>query len=117
VRGIPDELYQALEELGLETIVNIYCAIGEGFNQKIFKDQIRDMDVPAAATHKMYYCLQKWRSKAQDLRDAEAADKNNTSFSSNNSTSSNNSKNSKNNSQNDTLAVRTHASYYITCIL
>jgi hypothetical protein len=53
-----------LEDLGLDTITSIYCARGENFSQKIFKEALKELGLSAAFTHKMYKNMDKWRIAA-----------------------------------------------------
>ncbi|KAJ1399097.1 hypothetical protein B484DRAFT_438267 [Ochromonadaceae sp. CCMP2298] len=60
-----------LEDLGLDTIISIYCARGENFSQKIFKEALKELGLSAASTHKMYKNMDKWRIAAGEFMEAD----------------------------------------------
>jgi hypothetical protein len=64
-------LMMELEDLGLDTIISIYCARGENFSQKIFKEALKELGLSAASTHKMYKNMDKWRIAAGEYMEAD----------------------------------------------
>ncbi|KAJ1425469.1 hypothetical protein B484DRAFT_397908, partial [Ochromonadaceae sp. CCMP2298] len=64
-------LMMELEDLGLDTIISIYCARGENFSQNIFKDALKVLGLSAASTHKMYKNMDKWRIAAGEFMEAD----------------------------------------------
>jgi hypothetical protein len=64
-------LMMELEDLGLDTIISIYCARGENFSQKIFKEALKELGLSAASTHKMYKNMDKWRIAAGEFMEAD----------------------------------------------
>ncbi|KAJ1403391.1 hypothetical protein B484DRAFT_405118 [Ochromonadaceae sp. CCMP2298] len=50
-----------LEEVTLEVLVNLYCAPGKKFAPDNFKTQMREMEFPFLAVHKIFKTLEEWR--------------------------------------------------------
>ena len=62
--SISEEILSEIEAIGLETLISIYCTAGEKFAAKIFKEELRSMEVPMLICSKLYMGLQKWRRSA-----------------------------------------------------
>ena len=59
-----DQCLDLLDELGLDTLVNIYCAKGNNFEQKEFKDSMRELGFPPLAFYKFYKVIGSWKESA-----------------------------------------------------
>lgn len=59
-----DQCLDLLNELGLDTLVNIYCAKGNNFEQKEFKDSMRELGFPPLAFYKFYKVIGSWKESA-----------------------------------------------------
>lgn len=49
-----------LNELGIDTLINIYCAKGNSFEPKEFKSSLRDLGFPPLVYHKIYKVISQW---------------------------------------------------------
>ncbi|KAJ1409524.1 hypothetical protein B484DRAFT_403168 [Ochromonadaceae sp. CCMP2298] len=53
-----------LLEITMEVVVNLYCAPGKKFAPDNFKSQMREMELPFLATHKIFQQLELWREES-----------------------------------------------------
>ena len=56
-----------LEEIGVELLVNIYCTKQQDFCPIKFKDQMKELGLPAIAAHQIYFMLAKWRKELKEV--------------------------------------------------
>ena len=52
-------MYELLETLGVESVISIYCTVGESYSAKHFKEQVRVMLEDFAMTNKDYLDVHK----------------------------------------------------------
>lgn len=69
--GIYDEdTVAVVNDLTLATVISIYCARGENFAAKPFKEELEKMDLKPIARHKLYNVLNVWRRSVMQEREA-----------------------------------------------
>lgn len=59
-----EEMKELFESIGLETLISIYCSLGNNFKPQLFKDQIKEIGCDLIITHKIYNALQNIRKAA-----------------------------------------------------
>ena len=59
--GVSAQHSEDLEEIGLKTLVSIYCTRESNFAARVFKDELRAMELPMVVASKLYMGLQEWR--------------------------------------------------------
>ena len=81
---IHDGSGDVVEDVGMKTLISIYCTRGANFSAQVFKKELRDMEIPMKVCSKLYCALQEWRrefekevkeEKAIDFTDEDCEDK------------------------------------------
>lgn len=70
--GVNATHHADLDDIGLKTLVSIYCTREANFSARVFKDEVRAMELPMVAASKLYMGLQEWRRQfelEQDVAD------------------------------------------------
>lgn len=70
--NIQDRYHDDIEDIGLKTLVSIYCTRGSNFSAKVFKDEVRAMELPMVICSKLYMSLQEWRREFEAAEKADA---------------------------------------------
>lgn len=59
-----EEVLHILTDLGLDTLLSIYCSRGENFQAQMFKQALKELGVPFLFQHILYNQIEKWRHLA-----------------------------------------------------
>lgn len=73
---------KSLNEISLRVIVSLYCAKGENFTQRYFKESMKELGIPPLVCHKIYTTLEDWRKFSEESNYSTPNDKANESSSS-----------------------------------
>ena len=54
-------LSEAIQEISLQIIIEIYCTVGENFSAKYFKQIMTELGLPTLCIIKLFSMLEGWR--------------------------------------------------------
>ena len=57
----------AVEDIGMKTLISIYCTRGSNFSAQVFKKELKDMEIPMKVCSKVYCALQEWRREFEKV--------------------------------------------------
>lgn len=57
-----------IEDIGLKVLVSMYCTTGAHFAARVFKQELREMELPMVVCSKLYAGLQEWRREFESTQ-------------------------------------------------
>ena len=64
---LSERFHEDVIDIGLNTLVSMYCTRGANFSANLFKQELREMDLPMLACSKIYMALQCWRREYESV--------------------------------------------------
>jgi hypothetical protein len=67
-----EDNFHLLADLGMRSLLSLYCAKGKDFDQFVFKNEMKELGFHKFFAHKVYNQLEMWRSALPpDITDEE----------------------------------------------